>query len=147
MTRIEQGQHLLKMIEGVDVKDTDTLDEIDARFWCFLNNEGTPEFKQKTTYTLGGGEVTRGGWGINDTKEPVWFLTEYTRSLDALHEVMPDGWYMSGGGYNNVGKFWTFKIFTWSNNETIYSRPLPTMHLAWLHAIIQAYIWEIENND
>ena len=83
MNRINQGQHLLKMIEGVDVNDTDTLDEIDARFWCFLNNIDYDNVEEKNfRYS-----IAFIGRCLNEDK----FIPEYTHNLQALHDVMPEG--------------------------------------------------------
>jgi len=35
---MSDGQKILKLIEGIDPKDTAVMDEVDCRFWCLVNN-------------------------------------------------------------------------------------------------------------
>ena len=59
------AEKILKMIEAVDPEDSDTLDEIDARFWCYL---------------------TEGGIEWNDRHISANF-PKYTTSLDAAMSI------------------------------------------------------------
>lgn len=133
-------EKILDMIENVDPNDSDALDDIDARVWCFINNE---KFI---------------GW-VND--ERAYFNTDklinrstrekpkYTRSRDALKSIRPDGWYpilyaISNGGGCVLGfQASLFSLRAKVDSPDSYTKSLfQTEELAELHAIIQAIAWE-----
>lgn len=127
--RIKQGQHLLKMIEDVDPEDTDTLDEIDARFCEFVYH----------------GELCDLGIEVLSERGRIYQVQKYTRDLQSLHDVMPDGWYITKcfmlKDYYVFGLSHDFELNGKPFTNTELSHPLKTMHLAWMHALIQAYIY------
>lgn len=139
MNRIEQGQHLLKMIENVDVNDTDALDEINARAACFL--DGDRQYVGIYLDDISTRQFVYEAASGNQYCDPI-YTYYYTSSLDALHDAMPDGFRI-----DKIGQYMNndFRVSLWRDTY-FYSPHLPTMHLAWLHAIIQAYIY-MEEND
>ena len=134
MNRIEQGRNILKMIEAADVNDTDALDEIDILAWCFFAKEkfigyvNNERWYFDTDYLIG--RAARG-------------KPQYTRSLDEIHKVMPYGWKV--GAIIRLEKGFIADLFEGSGRGQVGGvgkmPQLPTMHLAWLHAIISAYIY------
>lgn len=141
MTRIEQGQHLLKMIEAVDENDTDTLDEIDARFWCFLNKQRYHSHTRATVCITTTYYRRYSNGKRDDTRS--YTYGAYTRSLDALHDVMPGGWILVFNGLGVLGdnpKGVHAKLY-YGIHYCVRSPHLETIHLAWLHSIVQAYIY------
>tara|TARA_A100000172_G_scaffold78648_2_gene64480 strand:+ start:36 stop:425 length:390 start_codon:yes stop_codon:yes gene_type:complete len=119
---MEQGKKILELIENVDPKDTDALDEIDMEM-------------HKLLYSWSG---IRG-------KRP---HIKYTRSRDALKEVRPEGFEFPKDVLTNVAGFiFGYGCPAFNNGKFLaYYKPLPTEELAELHAIIQAIMWERDNN-
>lgn len=145
MTRIEQGRSILKMIEAVDVNDTDTLDEIDARFWCFLKRFEFISAKRRMFVDFQYRTEHKKRPDIEEA--PQHWAPQYTRSLDALHGAMPDGWAIFT---TETDKGFVFGLENKKdfNIVCVNTEPLPTMHLAWMHALTQAYIYmEGNSND
>ena len=140
--KIAEYKHILEMIEGVSVDDRDTLNEIDARCWCVENNE---EFHEVDTVQACADndfiteKLVNYKWGQVE-------LVNYTTSLDACVSIQEDGW-----GYEIFvainGKV-TCKAFTYNDGIKIgrIAHCLPTIPLAWSHAIIQTKIWRLEND-
>lgn len=134
-----EAQKILDMIENVDPSDTDTLDEIDARVWCFIN--------QKEINGISGRYVRHHAHNNKETKELHTIVsTEYTRSRDASMSIKTNNgvylWVSKAAGnspyfYRPEHKLWgTFVITHWT-------RPLiPTENLAYLHGKIQTLIYE-----
>lgn len=128
---------ILKLIETVDPEDSETLDEIDARVWCWI--EGL-EYETKM-HTRDGLHIypktgsTLKGWLYNDEK--------YTRSRDTLKSIRPEGCPVVKVRkvYQNCG----CEIYNHGWDKSFVSAPLPTEELAELHAIIQAIQWSREN--
>lgn len=141
-------KQILKMIEAVDPSDTETMDEINARVWCWLNGfvfmqfQGISRFyynalneEEKTAFK----QITH---NIDDTPK-------YTRSRDALKCIRPDGW---GICHSPQGKFNTHIIvYCYQIGQKGYNTKgglvLPTEELAELHAIIQAIAYERKVNN
>lgn len=123
MNRIEQGKHILKMIERCnDDTGKEIYDEINARFHLCLfpwESAGTWESIK------------------NDETAPI-----YTHNRDALKQARPEGWDMKAICYGKDCNFMLQKddILMWSNR-------LSTEELAELHAIIQAWIYIWKNED
>ena len=129
------AEKILKMIEEVDPEDSDTLDEIDARFWCWkhdlellpnLDNHGFYFFMPESEST---------GW-----KE----LIKYTRSRDALKAERPEDWTYSSH-QNRKGFEYPKPGWVVSLGSVCRSPILPTEYLAELHAIVQAKEWKYDN--
>ena len=146
---------LLKMIEEVDPSDTDALDEIDARVWCFIENI---EYKN---HELREGDMayrTRDAILINKVPYPYGddFDCEiceyfYTRSLDAQESLIPDNWIFTNMWYgldDHSEMQYEMRRAPYTNNDpALSSEYLPTERLARLYTIIQAIAYERENND
>lgn len=119
---------LLRLIETVDPSDTAKLNEIDYRFFCWL---------QEIPFT----ESVASGHKRD-------LINRYTRSRDALKAIRPKG---SSYECNAVmgGKFWASIYFQYAMADTgdydstvFESFHMPTEELAELHAILQAIAWE-----
>ena len=89
---------ILEIIESVSIDDTDMLDEIDARVWCWLTKDA--DFKNKNE----DGEWTFDSVGKHNTFTAIApdhkeleavGLIKYTRSRDVLKAIRPDGWLMN----------------------------------------------------
>ena len=122
------------------------LNEIDARFWCFLGVQGFDENRFRFDLTFDRMKNDKGdGYyycnGRNNRKR----APKYTRCLTSCKAVMPEGWCVVDCYNNCIHKSWTIALWNPHNNKKVMAHELPTMELAWLHAITQAYIWEIEN--
>jgi hypothetical protein len=147
MTQIEQARHILRLIETVDPNDTAILDEIDARFWCLRNGYEFHPYKAR---------VSLFAWEKSGNRNLKHYETvpKYTRSLDACQAAMPEGWYLllvntdAGATIDRIGFVWfaCLKRLKPEENDT-QSPSLPTAPLAWLHAIVQAMIFEMENRN
>lgn len=136
------AETILKLIESVDLDDTDTLDEIDARVWCWMNDEafirGLDSKKsvrfliESKFYKLRDGQKE---------KSKKTTCAQYTRSRDALKSIRPEGW-----GFTEIHSFesgWQVlmendEVYVGSENKQYFK----TEELAELHAIIQAIEYE-----
>lgn len=145
---------ILKMIETVDPTDTATLDEIDARVWCYLNSVTLKKPSKNmwknfeddyTTITYKDNEkegLASCGWaaGTNHIQR----FCKYTRSRDALKAIRPEGCWVERIIQHKTSKSWdctiaiTGEVFSVSDKAIT----LPTEELAELHAIIQAIEYE-----
>lgn len=142
-----EADKILEMIEGVDPADTETMDEIDARFWCLL--EGAYFVKMYGGKMFEFEPIIADGRFQKD-KTP----KEYTRSLDAIkavEEVELEGWYMcSTFGGRDVCAVDAWRPDSIQDDCTyktdLKGKDLPTEHLARLHAAVQAIKWKRENN-
>lgn len=125
-----QGQELLTLIETVDHTDSAAMDEIDILFFRFARIDGCyPAIPIHVKNSF----------------------PKFTRDLNALKAVMDaeleefsvDIKYTSG-----IYTFCSVMIYQSQGfrvKNDFHSPEPPTMHLAWLHAIIQAIIWKREN--
>lgn len=140
--KIAEAQNILGMIEGVSPDDTDTLNEIDARVWC-LRNSKIPYAGYDCTYVYG--VCPDDQCEVRVTL--VRLVNVYTTSLDAQQSIMPNGWAV-GLVNSSMGDdaICELTIFRNDYEYTVSSPHLLTEPLARLHAIIQAYIWEWEND-
>ncbi len=125
-------QMILKMIEEVSPDDTAKLDEIDARVWCYTNEEAIRPF-------VGGDFQYR--------KEGDWYFLnsfpEYTRSRDALKAIRPEGWVFEIECRSSFFDNWDCCGCDWVNEgKTFIAARCKTEELAELHAIIQAISFE-----
>lgn len=144
---------ILKMIEDIDVNDTNVveiLDEIDKRTWCFIHEK---QYLRKMVqnlvdYSTRECEVypDRNGFkGYMDIVEH----KQYTRSRDALKAIRPEGWNMCISTHNKecvTGRVCSLcelsRIEKFINSPNTVETGLPTEELAELHAIIQAIKYE-----
>lgn len=133
---------ILKMIEEVDPEDSEKLDEIDARVWCYLDGCVFAGVKHDRIYAIHPktqceDEIFNGVCTLR-----------YTRSRDVLKAIRPEGWLVSVTPdieYDWSGfKGWDASIQ--SERKCFQVVPdvdaLPTEELAELHAIIQAIEYE-----
>lgn len=119
------AQEILKLIEEVDPKDTAKLDEIDARVWCYLNNQD-----QEST------EFGVPRWMYAVRSKP------YTRSRDALKAIRPEGWRVF-----NLSEGDMFEFDLGKTNARVFRGQAITEELAELAAIIQAINYEINTKE
>lgn len=126
---------ILGLIEVVDPEDTDKLDEIDARVWCWLNNGEflrTKFFGTLVQYI----DLTDG-----KTKGHS-FHTQYTRSRDAIKGIRPGGCLFSIQVLED-GCAEVAYLYPPNEDDICLDSPkLPTEELAELHAIIQTIAHE-----
>jgi len=147
--QIEQGRHILKMIEGFAgyteaeiLRDhKETLDEIDARFWCF--EKGYEFVTTKKRMFVGFQYLHKNETRPYIEDAPQGWVKQVTRSRDALKSARPDGWTLT----SEQSRLETEHYEGWRFNLGTACRSplLPTEELAELHAITQARIWELEN--
>ena len=120
--KIAEAKHIIGMLECDEIDH----DEVNARFECLIYNE---------EYTC---------------LEDMACWSFYTTSYDACHSITPKGWYyymshnvgiyslvMHKGEYNSVISDYDIQFL--GENHT-------SMPIAWLEAILQAMIWELEND-
>lgn len=123
MTHPAQEPHevILRMIETVDPGDTVTLDEIDAKVECFLQQKEL-KIKRHDEY----GQTYETKWndfiGNGDDESLVNIeLQQYTRSRDALKAIRPEGWNLeilkSINGKAQARMFKEFKGFQYPNDS------------------------------
>lgn len=145
-----QAQTILTLIENVDPEDTDALDEIDARFFCYLEGKNynlMEIIRQEIPMPYGCTQkITL--LTYNDSED--YPLIEYTRSRDALKAIRQEG---SNGhfcikmrmvyGHGSVFEYQGLYGEDLDPHE-FKSEPLPTEELAELWAIIQAIAYTRE---
>lgn len=150
-----EAQKILKMIETVDPEDSDKLDEIDARVWCWLNDKNwiglfyLPDFAngygtiETQSYRHGDNERYSYPIPVQDSKG--W--TYYTRSRDALKAIRPKDWQitLNHSGQGSSSECFQFSMTHWGARCVAkkyinwhWEYEAPTEELAELHAIIQA---------
>lgn len=143
-------KQILELIENVDPSNTDALDEIDARVWCWLDDKeyagqdklGNQIYKEREGCfpMVGCGSFEAGN------------VKQYTRSRDALKAIRPEGWRIC------IEDFSSFKCTLMpydsgfepdpNNYEIIWDDPASkvgkgkTEELAELHAVIQVIEYE-----
>lgn len=139
-----EAQKILDLIETVDPADSEALDEIDARVWCWLNGEEF-DFDPKWAKT----------WRQKNRPQP------YTCSRDSLKSIRPEGWKFTVRPVCAVEP-WTLRYFcscckpVWDKEKNVRedihhiydaNKSLPTEELAELHAIISAIQYEREEKE
>ena len=120
---IKELVKLREMIADVDCDDR----ELNARFWCFKNDV---EFLavDNTGFIGYRKSMDCNAYGV---------ITNYTKSLDALYECIPDGYTIEIQQHTSNYQFLCLlKHKTLS--RTIYTGYLPTIHLALMDAVAQA---------
>jgi len=151
-------EKLLDMIENVDKDDTETLDEIDARFWLYLYN---PNQQFCGLEKLGFRHKGENQFEVLQMYQDTDNFESYTRSRDALKDVRPEGWWIEsiflplidshGLVINDDLQFaecdMTRYIQGGNFNRPQVSGEGATEALAELHAITQAIQYEREHND
>ena len=160
-----EAQKLLEMIEAVDPTDKATMDEIDARVWCWLNGKvlcGAGRFDEfKGLKPTSWGENTIVHFAIETVKSSKkQSCKKYSRSRDALKAIRPDGYkvqisihewgsyfkdyprYKNESDWLLTPNYSTDDACPYNNLSPIRSPRLPTECLAELHAIIQSISWE-----
>ena len=126
------------MLETVRADDTATLDEIDARYWCAKQGIADFEMYKNEVFRLFLAK------GIEN------HISKLTRSRDLLKLERPDDvkfniqdcsepWHEYWG--------WRCTAIRGFDAYEYYARELPAEELAEFHAIIQAKIWILENED
>ncbi len=126
------AQDILRMIEGVDPTDTQRLDGIDARVWCYLNGKSF----DRVEYLDGVVPILIADKIILSFAD--WH--PYTRSRDALKGIRPEWFYPVVQWHGAEG--WRSSYCEKNYRTMFYSKMLPTEELAELHAILQAVEWE-----
>lgn len=138
------SKEILELIENVDHRDTDALDEIDARVCLYLH------YPDKSYRSHSRGPKQR-GWQIvflsDDGKKKCMNKDFPTRSRDALKAIRPEGWRFFVHNVYNHQRHLVYVCVVHNNISSIDGYQLPTEELAELHAIIQAIQWERDNNE
>lgn len=146
-----EAETLLKMIEGVDPKDTATLDEIDARFmaWAHIPSDSYKTAKWVVKWEAYEARKISERWAVSLKKEDGtlgawWRPKKFTRSRDAIKAVRPEGWQLVRVWWHPKTGF-EFSYIKENKNGGINAlNPIvrtyggATECLAELHAIIQA---------
>ncbi|MCG8345376.1 MAG: hypothetical protein MI685_09510 [Chlorobiales bacterium] len=142
----QNSRKILEMIEDVDPDDEKTVDEINARVWAFFNlSKGNP----RVSFNGGSIHYRYDHWDEDASTALVhkFEYSDYARSRDALKSIRPEGWELGLVPWTDNGRdlhSYTATL-THLEREPFFTAPAKTEELAELHAIIQAYIWEIEN--
>lgn len=130
---VSDAQTILKMIESVDPKDTDTLDEIDCRFDAFL----------RLVDFIG---HDYGCYYKSNIREKRICLRQYTRSRNALKAVRDaelEGWWFNISiEHTGRASCEAVLIVPITEEYSIPKKLLPTECLAEAHAIVQGIEWK-----
>ncbi len=134
-----EAEKILNMIENVNPDDIETLNEIDAMVFVYLNF--SERYFKEVHY-----KGNRVCWKtIMDYYSNKIVKIQYTRSRDVLKSIRPKGWKVC---ITSNGRCQMWKDECEAPNITSYNNQkgkLPTEELAELHAIIQAIEWERNN--
>lgn len=126
--KIKEAKHILTMIEAGDINH----DEINARVSCVVFGY---KFEKLTEY----------GTIISDNPKEMMNLKKFTQSLDACQSLMLEGWLISIQESKVAGGFKC--ILYYAHLAEVASPHFKIMPEAWLHAILQSYIYEWSNED
>jgi len=118
--KIKEAKLILKMLEADEVEHM----EVNARVWALSKNY----------------PYSKDGVSIYKPHPP-----NYTTSLDACQSIMRKGWILEIEETQDKTFICNLEKYINSRVYTITSMEFNTMPLAWLHAILQSYIWEWEN--
>ncbi len=131
-------KHIRSMLAGASQDDKAVCDEISARVWCFINDHtfvGIPHTDFNYLYE---GQIR--------TSMSLDRVTKYTHDLNALRDIQGEGWVLTwlcvkkGEGHCDL-------TYGYPDNGHQVTSEFPTLEFAWLDAILQTQIWEIENED
>lgn len=136
------AQEILRMIEGVAVDDTDSLNEINAHVHIYVGKDASL--------------MARYEWNIEKClslyRQYPQLVSDYCGSRDALKAIRPDGWWPASYERDRVCVGSCPTRIGYENQKNpgfenrIHSpRFLPTEELAELHAIIQAIQHDRDN--
>jgi len=141
-----EAEKILKLIESVKPDDTDTLDEIDARVWCWLN--GFKYVGREDDWTIYENPAYACRIHNGESKTIADF---YTRSRDALKAIRPENYIISLVPWTNNGRdvgSYSVTILPYPDKDMpILVGEAPTEELAELHAIIQAIAYERKSDE
>lgn len=140
---------LLTLIENCDPDNAEMLDEIDRQVYWFLqdyiawlNENDTKKaisfYEKKNTYNPCCGNCT-----YICPKENI----EYTRSLDAIKAIEPDGYVFTLDAVKCVDGSFAYGAYFMPEDGHHECKYLKTEHLARLHAVIQAIEYERKNEN
>jgi len=140
--RIEQAKELLTMIEGVDLGDSDTLDNMDAKWWCLKNGHKLQRMVSEES------ESNR-HIVIETDKSFMLRIVLFSRSRDALKQARPEGWMLTvSGGWIGQDCTEVFDCHGFNGNGIKYGQVYdrPTEELAEFYCIVALwiYVWENE---
>jgi len=150
-------KQILKLIESVDPKDNATLDEIDARVYCYCGASLSPlSFKSisdgryRVKYLESSYKSSMDGQWISHGEEDLCDLPNYTRSRDSLKEIRPEGLAFSVvGRIDGSACYRLVSLVTAESDPRLvrgFDSPyLPTEELAELWAILSAIQHERDN--
>ncbi len=141
---MREAATIMKMIENVSSDDTEKLDEIDARVWCYMKGyilNPVPQFQGSDdrpgrikVYFTDGNKC-----GVSQSVPHMI----YTRSRDALKAIRPTGWELVIlTEINRCDIFIPNGDGTADMDKIISGKKCETEELAELHAVIQAIEYE-----
>ena len=148
---------LLELLRSVDPNDKTACNELDCRFFCFLNED-----KVFVKMDYGRTFIYSYRQGSRQSRSADWQrVPEYTHSLDALNDVQEAE--LEGFEVNFEPRFFCkalgdatgyYATLIKPIGTTIYedfinikSELLPTKELAWMDAIYQTIEWKRSNED
>ena len=137
----ETAQDLLAMIEEADPKDTDTLDEIDARFWCWLGVQGFASGRERIDLSFDMLSKIPDGYAYINNFNNRKLAPKYTRSRDELKAIRPERWVVVIKEIIKRGG-WVCSLRHLNTLYLVNNLAAATEELAELHAIIQAIDYE-----
>lgn len=135
---MSEAKKILELIESVRPDDVETLDEIDARVWCYLNSYLFLSFEMVTVGDRGENKELSFDFETQRGDEESYlkrYIKSPTRSRDALKAIRPDG-------VVPVVSYYPEGFEGYCVGSKGHSPRLPTEELAELHAVIQAIEWE-----
>lgn len=148
-----EAQKILHIIEGAHPNDKDTLNEIDARVWFFLNDAEfikANDFNGRVYgYTARQKSIDQRYSDLMEIGGQSGFTApQYTRSRDALKAIRPEGWQVKIA-HDAGSNVWQCSLTKWAPRSVPlkcinyhWNYAALTEELAELHAIIQAIEWE-----
>jgi len=136
----KETQKILDRIENVDPADTKTMDEIDARVWCWNKKLELDSIKCMKVFFLQDGEIC-----LKDVEN----IPKYTRSIDAQErDLALDGWNWYGSSQYFSDTDRNVNTFVYHKGDVeCHSPDLPKEPLARLHVRVQAIDYERNKNE
>lgn len=137
-----EAQELLTLVKNTSPDDKAGCDEIDARFWCYCRRY---KFKGmlNNKYPQGNAPFSYyGGDKSGAIKRVVTGAISASHSLDTLQAVQEkylEGWHLLS---LHMDKTNYARLCKQKTGDVMDSKNLPTMHFAWLYAIICAIDYE-----
>lgn len=140
MTKLQEIKHILKMIEDKAwLDDSAVADEINARVGLVKN------FKHKG-YRGYSNISNRLKVFLSDDGREYFYCNRFLDSLDAIKGLEREGWnwYASSQYFADADRHIGTYVYHKGDVEC-HGEDLPTIYAAWLHAVLQTWLYDEEN--